>query len=300
MAIPDYQSIMLPLLRLAGDGNICHIHDAYSGMVELFALTAEEKRTLLPSGKQKVIDNRVGWARTYLVKAGLLQSSKRGYFQITAAGQAFLKTNAETLTVDDLSAYDSFNEFMNGRNTQKEKPRSSDQTQTPEEVLEQATEEMQQDLAQELLSKIKECTPDFFEHLVVDLLVSMGYGGSRKEAGEVIGRSGDGGIDGIIKEDKLGLDTVYLQAKRWEGSVGRPDIQRFVGALQGVRARRGVFLTTSHFTPDAKDYVRNIEARVVLLDGQQLASLMIEHGLGVSTVGTYTVKRIDSDYFLDG
>ena len=241
MAIPDYQSITLPLLRLAGDGNICHIHDAYSGMVELFALTAEEKRTLLPSGKQKVIDNRVGWARTYLVKAGLLQSSKRGYFQITAAGQAFLKTNAETLTVDDLSAYDSFNEFMNRRNTQKKKPRSADQNQTPEEVLEQTTEEMQQDLAQELLSKIKECTPDFFEHLVVDLLVSMGYGGSRKEAGEVIGRSGDGGIDGIIKEDKLGLDTIYLQAKRWEGSVGRPNIQRFVGALQGVRARGECF-----------------------------------------------------------
>ena len=241
MAIPDYQSITFPLLRFAGDGNVRHIHDAHSAMVELFALSAEEKRTLLPSGKQKVIDNRVGWARTYLVKAGLLQSSKRGYFQITAAGQAFLKTNAETLTVDDLSAYDSFNEFMNRRNTQKKKPRSADQNQTPEEVLEQTTEEMQQDLAQELLSKIKECTPDFFEHLVVDLLVSMGYGGSRKEAGEVIGRSGDGGIDGIIKEDKLGLDTIYLQAKRWEGSVGRPNIQRFVGALQGVRARGECF-----------------------------------------------------------
>lgn len=299
MAIPDYQSIMLPLLQFAGDGYVHHIRDAYSAMADFFALTKEEKRLLLPSGKQKLMNNRVGWARTYLVKAGLLHSSKRGYFQITETGQAVLRANPKTLTVDDLSEYESFKKFMAGHSKDRTKPKLSNRTRTPEEILEQTIEEMQQNLANELLSKIRDCSPDFFEHLVVDLLVRMGYGGSRKEAGQVIGRSRDGGIDGIIKEDKLGLDAIYLQAKRWEDSVGRPDIQRFVGALQGFRARRGVFLTTSHFTQDAIDYANSIETRVVLIDGQQLASFMIEYGLGVSTVDTYTVKRIDSDYFLE-
>lgn len=299
MTIPDYQSIMLPLLHFAGDGKVHSIHDAYSAMADYFRLSDEERKALLPSGKQKVIENRVSWARTYLVKAGLLYSPKRGCFQITETGQSFLSTNPQRLTIEELRKYEGFKEFRYGQERQKNKTETMSRIQTPEEILERTVDEMQQELAQELLSKIMDCTPGFFERLVVDLLVRMGYGGSRREAGQVLGCSGDGGIDGIIKEDKLGLETIYIQAKRWEQSVGRPEIQRFVGALQGVKARRGVFITTSYFTQDAWNYANNIETRIVLIDGQQLAELMIEHNLGVSTVETYTVKRIDSDYFLD-
>lgn len=298
MAIPDYESIMVPLLRYASDGEVHRLHDAYEAMADYFELSEDERRQLLPSGTQKVMYNRVGWARFYLVKAGLLHSPKRGHFQITAAGRELLSSNPQRLTKGDLRSFGSFREYEATLDGQ-EVVAVPTQPQTPEEILEQVIEEIQQNLAQELLARIKECTPDFFEQLVVDLLVRMGYGGSRREAGEVLGRSRDGGIDGIIKEDKLGLDTIYVQAKRWEGSVGRPEIQRFVGALQGVRARRGVFITTSYFTQDAVEYANNIETRVVLIDGQQLASLMIEYGLGVSTVETYTIKRLDSDYFLE-
>lgn len=299
MAIPDYQSIMLPLLRFARDGKVHSIHEAYAAMAEYFGLSDEERRKLLPSGKQKVIDNRVGWARTYLVKAGLLHSPKRGYFSITPEGQAFLQTNPTSLTNEDLRQYESFRAFLNQPSRRDRPVPSLAQDKTPEERLEEIVEELRQNLAQELLAKIKECSSDFFEALVVDLLLKMGYGGSRKEAGEVLRRSRDGGIDGIVKQDRLGLDTIYIQAKRWEGPVGRPVVQEFVGALHGVKAKRGVLLTTSYFTQDAKDYASSIETRVVLIDGEELASLMIEHDLGVTTVDTYTVKRIDSDYFVD-
>lgn len=228
---------------------------------------------------------------------------KQGYFQITEAGQALLKTNPQALTKDDLLRYEGFKEFLDSPSRPKPKAKAkataAELPKTPEESLELIVENLKKGLAQELLERIKECTPDFFEQLVVDLLVKMGYGGSRKEAGEVLRRSRDGGIDGIIKQDKLGLDTIYVQAKRWENSVGRPEIQRFVGALQGVKARRGVFITTSNFTQDAEDYANSIETRVILIDGQQLASLMIEYDLGVATVDTYAVKRIDSDYFAE-
>lgn len=298
MAIPDYQSIMLPLLRFARDGKVHSIHEAYAAMAEYFGLSDEERRQLLPSGKQKVIDNRVGWARTYLVKAGLLHSPKRGYFSITPEGQAFLQTNPTSLTNEDLRQYESFRAFLNQPSRRDRPVPSLAQDKTPEERLEEIVEELRQNLAQELLAKIKECSSDFFEALVVDLLLKMGYGGSRKEAGEVLRRSRDGGIDGIVKQDRLGLDTIYIQAKRWEDLLGVLWCRNLWGSpwCQGKAWRS---LTTSYFTQDAKDYASSIETRVVLIDGEELASLMIEHDLGVTTVDTYTVKRIDSDYFVD-
>lgn len=265
-----------------------------------FKLTQEEQTELLPSGQQAIFTNRVGWARSYLKKAGLIDSPRRGSIQITERGATVLKTSPTTIDNKFLSQYQEFKEF---RESSKASPvehtnvTAEDELQTPEENLEQAHQRIRNELAQELLQKILNGSPTFFEYLVVELLVKMGYGGSRKDAGERVGQSGDGGIDGIIKEDRLGLDTIYIQAKRWQGSVGRPEIQKFVGALSGQRAKKGVFITTSRFTVDAIEYVSLIETKVVLIDGEKLASLMIDFDVGVSTQATYVIKKIDSDYF---
>ena len=304
MAIPDYQSIMLPLLKLASDKKVHSLRTAIEKLAHQFSLTAEEREELLPSGRQATFDNRVGWARTYLKKAGLLTSPKRGYFEITARGLDVLKQNPETITWQYLMQFEEFVEFQ----SPKEKtavsstPLVNDKVddQTPEEEMETVYQQLREELASELLDAIKGCTPTFFEHLVVDLLVKMGYGGTRKDAGEAIGKSGDGGIDGIIKEDRLGLDIVYIQAKKWDGNViGRPEIQKFAGALQGQRARKGVFITTSTFTQHARDFVSRIDSKIVLIDGEQLAQLMIDYDMGVSRIATYDIKRVDSDYFTD-
>lgn len=301
MAIPDYQTIMLPLLRLLGDNEEHFLRDAVQQLADEFQLTEEEKRQLLPSGVSTVIGSRVGWARTYLHKAGLVESKRRGCIQISARGAAILKKNLARIDVEFLRQYPEFIEFQTPK---KDKDRnqvefltSSDAT--PEEALDTAYQKLRADLEAELLERVKAAPPAFFERLVVDVLVKMGYGGSRTDAGQAVGRSGDGGIDGIIKEDRLGLDVIYIQAKRWENTVGRPEVQRFAGALQGHRARKGVFITTSSFTKEAEEYAKSIDTKIVLISGFQLAKLMIDQNVAVSVVGSYEIKKIDSDYFED-
>lgn len=303
MPIPDYQSAMLPLLRFLDDGGEHSLREAIDSLAEQFDLTEAERAEMLPSGQQATFNNRVGWARTYLKKAGLVESTRRGFFRISARGREVLLGSPTRINVGFLEQFPEFMEFRSTRRERSptEEARSGDAiAQTPEELLEGAYQRLREGLAAEILQTTKSCSPAFFERLVVDLLVKMGYGGSRREAGQALGKSGDGGIDGIIKEDKLGLDIIYIQAKRWEGSVGRPDVQKFAGALQGQRARKGIFLTTSAFTKEAADYAAVIDTKIILIDGVQLAELMIDHGVGVATQATYEVKRIDSDYFTEG
>ncbi|MDW8351657.1 MAG: restriction endonuclease [Anaerolineae bacterium] len=301
MAIPDYQSLMLPLLRLAGDGQEHSLRETIGSLAESYGLTDEERSQLLPSGGQTVFANRVSWACSYLKRAGLLMATRRGYYRITERGRQVLHENPSKVDVAFLLRFPEFVEFRNRSRPRPDETREADNdaTQTPEEVIEAAYQALRQDLANELLQTIKERSPAFFERLVVDLLVRMGYGGTRQDAGEAIGRSGDGGIDGIIKEDRLGLDVIYVQAKRWENVVGRPEIQKFVGALQGQRARKGIFITTSTFSQEALDYAARVEIKIVLVDGQTLAQLMIDHNVGVTPLAVYELKRVDSDYFLE-
>lgn len=301
MAIPDYQSMMLPLLRFMGDGKEHSLRESIDTLADKFALNDEERRHMLPSGQQTTFDNRVGWARTYMKKAGLLESTRRGYFQITKRGTDVLKQNPPDIDVRFLKQFTEFLEFQTAHRNKAEVTigEDVDEVQTPEEEIEAAYQKVRQGLATELLQTIKTLSPTFFERLVIDLLVKMGYGGTRTDAGEAIGRSGDGGIDGIIKEDRLGLDAVYMQAKRWEGSVGRPEIQKFAGALQGQRARKGIFITTSTFTQDADEYVSRIDSKIVLIDGSRLAQLMIDYNVGVTSTALYELKRVDSDYFTE-
>ena len=300
MAIPDFQTCMLPFLRHLADGKEHTLRDADEHLAEYFQLTAAERAELLPSGQQGIFKNRIGWARTYLKKAVLLESPKRGVFKITARGDQVLASNPARIDMKFLEQFPEYIVFKEVSRPDKEVGNvancASPQA-TPEESIELAYLGLREQLAQELLTRILSCSPTFFEQLVVELLVKMGYGGSRKDAGERIGQSGDGGIDGIIKEDRLGLDTLFIQAKRWQGTVGRPEIQKFVGALQGQRAKKGVFITTSSYTADATDYVSRIDTKVVLIDGKRLADLMIDFDVGVSAAASYVVKRIDSDYF---
>jgi len=297
MPIPDYQEIMLPLLKLASDGEEHSLKEAYEVISNQFDLSEQERRELLPSGTQSVINNRVGWARTYLKKAGLFQDPKRGFFKITERGRNILKEGPSEINVKTLEQFEEFRKFKEYKKPKGVRVSLSEET--PEEALENAFQRINESIADDILENVKSCSPSYFEKLVVGLLVEMGYGGSRKEAGEVLGKTGDGGIDGIIKEDKLGLDIIYIQAKRWDNVVSRPEIQKFVGALQGQRARKGIFITTSHFSKEAEDYVQSIENKVILIDGQRLAQLMIENNLGVSIVNNYAVKKIDSDYFIE-
>ncbi|MBD2664130.1 restriction endonuclease [Richelia sinica FACHB-800] len=303
MAIPDFQSIMLPLLQYAGDGKEHSLREAITYLADVFNLSDEEKKELLPSGQQAVFDNRVGWTRTHLKKAGLLQDPKRGFFQITERGKEVLSQNPAEINLKFLNQFPEFIEFKTSKkdNDKSELIEITEISETtPQESIEFGYQKIRKELELELLNRVKSCSPDFFERLVVDLLVKMGYGGSRRDAGKAIGKSNDGGIDGIIKEDKLGLDIVYIQAKRWDNTVvGRPEIQKFVGALHGQRARKGVFITTSKFSQEARDYVSIIDSKIVLIDGQELAQLMIDNHVGVSTVSIYEIKKIDSDYFTD-
>ena len=298
MVIPDYQSIMLPLLELAGDAEEHSLRDAIETLADQFDLSDEERQDLLPSGRQPTFDNRVGWARTYMKKAGLLESTRRGYFRITKRGLGVLEEQPAKIDNAYLKQYPEFVKFQTPKRTdeQKVEPELDDDA-TPEEEIEAAYQQLRESLAAELIETVKDCSPAFFEQLVIDLLVKMGYGGTRKDAGQAIGRSGDGGIDGIIKEDRLGLDIVYVQAKKWDNTVGRPEIQKFAGALQGQRARKGVFITTSEFSRAARDYVSRIDSKIVLIDGETLAQLMLDFDIGVTKVAVYELKRVDSDYF---
>lgn len=305
MSIPDYQSLMLPVLKYASDGEDHKFSDVVEELADELGLTAEERRELLPSGTQAVFRNRVGWAKSYLKQAGLVGTPKRGYFTITERGKQLLASNVDGINVRMLEQYPEFLEFKNRRKCKKENravcdsSSDLDSTQTPEDVLATAYDQLRNALENELLSTIKEASPSFFERLVVDLLVGMGYGGNRRDAGKALGKSGDEGIDGIINEDKLGLDVIYIQAKRWENVVGRPEIQKFAGALQGKRSKKGVFITTSSFTKAAEEYASLIDTRIILIDGERLAGLMVDYNVGVSTIGKYEVKKIDSDYFDD-
>lgn len=303
MAIPDFQSVMLPLLNFAADQQEHSLQDTVEALAVIFALTLEEREELLPSGKQARFDNRVAWARSYFKQAGLVENTRRGFFKISQRGLDLLKTAPNKINIKLLEQYPEFIEFRNVRKDINEvQPAIIDEPekQTPEEQLENSYKILSDGLASEIIQLVKSCSPTFFERLVVELLLAMGYGGTRVGAGRAIGQSGDGGIDGIIDEDRLGLDSIYIQAKRWEGVVGRPEIQKFVGALSGQRATKGVFITTSDFTRDALDFVKNNNHyKVVLINGFTLAKFMIENNVGVSVATTYQVKKIDSDYFLD-
>ncbi len=302
MPIPDFQTIMLPLLRCTSDGNEHSIQELVNDLAEQFSLTKDELDALLPSGKQTVFYNRVGWARTYLAKAGLLEMSRRSFYRITERGKQVLASNPPRIDMRFLEQFPEYLEFREregSRRRQKETTPGAEEK-TPEEILEDAYQEIRDGLAQELLSLIKQSSPSFFERLVVELLVKMGYGGSRRDAARAVGQVGDEGIDGIIDEDRLGLDTIYIQAKKWDNVVGRPEIQKFVGALMGKRAKKGIFITTSSFSAEAVNYVSSIDAKIVLIDGKRLAELMIDYDVGVTTVTTYQLKRVDSDYFGNG
>ena len=301
MAIPDYQTVMLPLLKLVAKHGKIKLKDARSAIADEFKLTDQEKAALLPSGKQPIIYNRVGWAGTYLRKAGLLNLPQRGVMEITQRGKDVLAENPEMINVKFLEKFPEFVEFRtvteedDGAKSVAETVEAAHGT--PEEVLEEAHAQLKSQVLGDIVDRLKSCSPQFFEEVVVDTVVKMGYGGSRKDAGKAIGKSGDEGIDGIINEDRLGLDVIYLQAKRWEGNVSRPEIQKFAGALQGKRAKKGIFITTSDFTGEAREFVKNIDAKIILISGRQLAELMYEHNIGLNTSATYEVKKLDLDYF---
>jgi len=304
LAIPDYETLMLPLLKRLADGQARVLRDVIAALADEFKLSDEERAQLLPSGGTLTFASRVGWAKTYMKKAGLLSQPKRGTVQITPAGQSVLNSQPPHLDSKYLDRFDSFVVFRNaGRDSVNQlQPLQAalPSDQTPDEVMEAASSQLRAALSDEVLERIKSCPPVFFERLVVQLLIRMGYGGSREEAGRAVGRSGDGGIDGVINEDRLGLDAIYLQAKRWEGSVGEGQIRDFKGALDAKGAQKGVFITTSNFTSSAITAAQNSRSyKIVLIDGARLADLMIEHDLGVSVAATYQLKRIDSDFFAD-
>ena len=288
-------------MQIAGDGREHQLRDAIETLAIQYDLTELERNELLPSGSQTVLVNRVSWARSYLMHAGLLSNPRRGFFTITASGRELLQEGPERIDVNLLQRYPSFMEFRSrGKvsESSSEGPTQGD-SETPEDALATAYQTLRNNLETELLQQIKDSSPSFFEQLVVDLLVKMGYGGSRQEAGRAIGRSGDGGIDGVIDEDRLGLDVIYVQAKRWDSTVGRPEIQRFAGALQGQQARKGIFISTSMFSKDAVDYASRIDSRIILIDGDRLASLLVDYNVGVSVAGSYEVKKLNLDYFTE-
>lgn len=301
MSVPDFQSLMLPLLRVGSDGKERSLAEARGALAVELHLTEADQAELLPSGKQSRFSNRVAWAKVYLQQAGLLDSPKRGHFRLSDRGRELLKDPPARIDIKYLERFSEFAEFRKhsvsaGGKVQPPTP-GDDGGETPEEALEAAHVQMTTSLATELLDRVKVGSPGFFERLVVELLLKMGYGGSRTDAGQAVGKSGDEGIDGVISEDRLGLDVVYLQAKKWDSTVGRPEIQKFVGALHGRRAKKGVFITTGTFSADALAYVEHIDPKVALVDGRRLAELMITFEVGVATARTYHVKRVDSDYF---
>ncbi|MBN2834550.1 MAG: restriction endonuclease [Candidatus Delongbacteria bacterium] len=303
--IPDYQTVMLPILKITQDNKEHSFREVIEILAQKYNLSDDDRKELLPSGTQPIFDNRVGWAKTYLKKAGLIDYPKRAYINITERGKSILEEKPEKIDAKYLKRFEEFNEFQNLTNQDNSTPENNEiieyTVKTPEEVIESAHQSMKKTLADELLDKIRNIEPAFFERLVVELLVKMGYGGSMKDAGKAIGKSGDEGIDGTIKEDKLGLDIIYIQAKRWKdgNTVGRPEIQKFVGALAGQGAKKGIFITASSFSKEALEYTPKNETKIILIDGIQLANLMIEYNLGVSIQQTYEIKKLDSDYFGD-
>ena len=306
MPIPKYDEMYRAFLNCLADGQLHRSKEVKDTVADAFSISEKERVELLPSGKQQLFDNRIGWTRTYLKKAGLVQSPSRGVYMITPAGRQVLDENPPQIDNLYLQRFESFRKFISPNNNE-ENPHSTPvakvSSKTPQDILDEAFQQINTTLADDLLSEIMKQPPAFFEHLVVKLLTQMGYGGSVDNAGTVIGQSGDEGIDGIIREDKLGFSLIYIQAKRWDcdKAVGRPEIQKFVGALAGAKARpKDCFITTAKFTKEARQYAeKQHTTKVVLVDGTTLAKLMIEYGLGVSTETTYEIKRIDSDFFAE-
>jgi restriction system protein len=304
VAIPDFQSLMRPLLVAVEDGRDHAIKDVRARLAQEYALTEEELAETLPSGPAKVFQNRVGWATTYLYRCGLLERPRRSTYRLTARGRNVLAENADRVDLRTLAQFPELKEFQRGKGATSDLPQlgtdataGEADTETPEERVDSAYRQLRAALAAEVLERVSEQTPEFFEQLVLDVLSAIGYGGTREGAAQRLGRSGDGGVDGVIREDRLGLDQIYVQAKRWRDAVGRPEIQRFFGALHGRRATKGVFITTSSFTREAIEYADDVTPRVILVDGKELAELMIDHDVGVSVSRTYRLKRVDLDYF---
>lgn len=308
MGIPDYQTLMLPVLKLAAMGE-CRVPDVAAKVADEFRLSEAEREELLTSGKQRVLHNRIHWAKFYMSKAGLIDTPSRGRFTASQAGKDLLATNPPRIDVSVLMRMPEFREFYRNEGAEAGGEGQSSpvlQTQavqgaTPEEQIDAAQQAILSALRAELLDRIIANTPSFFEQLIVSLLVAMGYGGSHKNAAAQLGRSGDGGVDGVINEDPLGLDRVYVQAKRYApaNNVGRPEVQGFLGSLVGLGASKGVFVTTSSFSPQAREFVKHLPQRIVLIDGQALTDLLVEHGVGVRTFRTIDVKRLDEDFFLE-
>lgn len=299
MAIPDFQSTMIPLLNHLKDGKEHSNQDIYETLEKQFKLTDEERRRLLPSGKQRVFINRVAWAKSHLKQARLLESPQRGVYKITPRGLKSLEEVKDRMTIKYLMKYNEFQEFKAKRTKDDTPHDNEDDNMTPQEIIELGYKKITTDLSISLIEIIKSCSSRFFEKLVIDLILAMGYGGSREDAGSLTGKGPDDGIDGIINEDKLGLDVIYIQAKRWDGNISRPEIQKFAGALLGKKARKGIFITTSSFTKDSIEYVKSIDAKIILIDGLKLSELMIAYNVGVSSTQVYEIKKVDSDYFLE-
>ncbi|NMB25737.1 MAG: restriction endonuclease [Firmicutes bacterium] len=300
MAIPSYERIMLPLLNLCEDQQIHKMSALQEELADFFGLTDDERNERLPGGQRK-FSSRFYWAGYYLRRALLLHSPERGYLQITSRGLKLLEERPDVIDSKLLRRYPEFVRFKFPTKTEASIHEMDEEdgtrTDTPIEILEATYLELRQSLVEELLEQTGTRSPGFFERLVIDVLLAMGYGGSREDAGEALGTSGDGGLDGLIKEDRLGLDVLYIQAKRWSDPVGRPVVQGFAGSLDGVGTRKGVLITTSRFTSDAIEYVNRIDKRIILIDGRELAELMIDYGVGVTDVAVYTIRRIDQDYF---
>ena len=307
MTVPPYQDMMLPMLRLIESGHET-IGLCLEPLIAEFLITEDEAQSLLPSGKQTYLSNRAHWARQYLSQAGLVEASKRGHYQITKLGKDLLLTSPPKIDATTLRAYPLFQQFQqrSARSTDEAsgdagKVTVSDHRETPDALIAKAHAEIEASLVSDLLSAILSVSPTMFEQLIVDLLLAMGYGGGDKSMGERIGKSGDGGIDGVINEDKLGLDAVYVQAKRYapDSKVGRPALQAFVGSLTGEGANKGVFVTTSDFSKDARDYLNRVQHRIVLINDERLAQLMIQYEVGVRARKSYVIRSIDEDYFVD-
>jgi restriction system protein len=303
MPVPDYQSLMRPVLVELADGQPRAIAELRERVADSIGLTPEDRQDEVPSGQKPLYHDRISWAVSYLKQAKVVERPKRGVYALTDRGKQVLQANPTRVDNQVLRQFPEFEAFLNRSNeASKATPESETaaEQKTPEESLQSAYGRLRSAMESELLDQVKAASPQFFERLVVELLVAMGYGGSLKDAGEAIGRSGDEGIDGIIKEDRLGLDRILIQAKRWtSNTVGRPDVQSFAGSLEGARAKKGIFITTSAFSADARAYVDRIEKRIVLIDGEELAGYLYEHGVGVTTTAKYEVKRVDSDYFVE-
>ncbi len=314
MTIPNFQTLMLPVLKLASDGEVL-ASDAVQNLADEFQLTDEERTEPMPSGRggQTLFNNRVHWAITYLAHAGLIVRPRRAYFCITDRGKAILARDLDRVDNQVLSEFEEFNEWKVKRTGARERTRvaafpagnstavenDAEALETPLERIDADYQQLTNEVREDLLARILTASPAFFEILIVDLLVAMGYGGTRKDAARAIGRSGDEGIDGIIKEDPLGLDVVYLQAKRYQpgNSVGRPAVQAFAGSLDGFAATKGVFVTTSNFSRDAKEYADRIAKRIILIDGDELTRLLLQYNVGVRSGAVYEIKRVDENYF---